>query len=204
MRNQFLGQVSLKRPWEGGPSLGSSSKRLGQTNCCTVKGPGGNQVKRCYNEGCGLNWVSPEGIYPETPPCAADGRPASCTPPPPPAQPAGGPIPTQPLQQAPGPTQVPLTNMYNGDSSFTEAQQPTGAYPGDPFRAVAPQTPIQAMPLPQQSKMQQVPYSPQTAPVQQPQAPAPTSQAPAMPEPCPEGAQPLERWAYACAMAHRT
>ena len=165
--------------------------------CCVVKGPGGNQIKRCYNEGCGLNWVSSEGIYPGVPECAADGRPKSCSP-----AATGAGIPAQPLQQAPGPSQVPLnqntspqqmTNVYNGQTRTTTAQNPTGAGAGDPFRAVAPRTPVQAMPLPASPGTSQVQIAP--PPAQAPQVP--------VSEECPEEAQSLERWAQACAMAHR-
>lgn len=181
------------------PPPSSSGSKL---NCCIVKGPGGNQIKRCYNEGCGLNWVSGEGIYPGVPECAADGRPKSCSP-----AATGSSIPTQPIQQAPGTSQVPLnttnqgvqppqvTNTSTGPMRTTTAQNPTGAGAGDPFRAVAPRTPVQAMPMPAAAKTSQVQI-----------APPPTVQPPAQPQEygaCPEDAQPLERWAQACAMAHR-
>jgi len=171
MQNLFLGQVSLKRPWERGPSLGASKLGQSKMTCCVVKGPGGNQVQRCHNDDCGLNWVSAEGIYPGVPACAADGRPVSC--------------------QAQQPVQV--TNVHNGETSFTVAQQPTGSPAGDPFQAVAPRTPISTVPYGSQAQSQPVQ-------VQQQAAPQP---APAIEEPCPEGAQPIDRWAYACAMAHR-
>jgi hypothetical protein len=182
------------------PPSGSGSK----LNCCVVKGPGGNQIQRCYGENCQLSWVSGEGIYPGVPECGADGRPASCHTP----TAATGqqqPLQTQPLQQAPGPTQVPLstqgqggqppqtTNTSAGQMQTTQAQNPTGTAAGDPFRAVAPRTPVQAMPLPASPGTSQVQMAP---PVQPPAPPQEYGE-------CPEDAQPLERWAKACAMAHR-
>lgn len=185
------------------PPPSSSGSKL---NCCVVKGPGGNQIQRCYGENCQLSWVSGEGIYPGVPECGADGRPASCHTP----SAATGqqqPLQTQPLQQAPGPTQVPIgaqnqgiqppqmTNTSAGQMQTTQPQNPSGAAAGDPFRAVAPRTPVQAMPMPSAQKTSQVPI-----------APPPAVPPPAQPQEygeCPEDAQPLERWARACAMAHR-
>jgi len=264
----FLGQVSLARPWERGPNLGDSRKRLGQVNCCVVKGPGGNQVKRCYNEGCGLNWISPEGIYPGVPECGVDGRPKSCSPqqqPQLPKQPAGGPKTPPPPQYPLNPTPTALCQTWNPEGQpmpyegkcyqlyvcandptvkrrqevpcsqpqqttnqpapgvqygsmpttpMTAPQMPTGAYPGDPFAAVAPQTPIQAAaPLPTTGVQPQTMKYPcptgafETHAAQQAQeqaqAEAVAKQFAAKMATCPSGATPVAEWAYRCAMAHR-
>lgn len=231
MSHLFLGQVSLNRPWERGPEKLMVSVKLGQAlgsqrhnslgngmSCCVVKGPGGNQVQRCFNEGCELSWISPEGIYPGIPSCAANGKPAACsTPAPVPTTPLPNEPQNQPVNLAPGqglvsnpayfwkagetqptsPTgqQVPVQN-----GGTTVPQTPTGAWPGEPFKA----TPVQnSTPL-----MQPISYpagaeaAPQKTPIQTMQPPAqyprPTD------EPCPAGALSLDRWAYQCALAHRT
>jgi hypothetical protein len=145
------------------------------TTCCVEPGPGGNQIKKCY-DGCDLVWTSPEGIYPGVPSCVG-GKPSGCLPPP--AQPTTEAAAEEPFVPAPTPPSVPEAPAEVTPSvplqKYTTPSVPTGAFPGAPFAPLAPQAPVKSVPV----------------------APAPSP----MPAPCPPGPIPVRDWAYGCAFA---
>jgi len=200
MRSPWLGQVPLARPWRREPELSGRRYQLGQSRCC-VQGPPGQQQVYCFNEGCGLNWVSPPGIYPDYPQCVNGMHPDCVAAPPPPPPP---PVETPP-EPTPTPTYEPACSSRQWNRVGEEVLSPDGilclqehvcandpslkttfvvtcVYPHpSPEQPVVSQEPIPTMPLQTGEIPAEVPVTPSVPPQQYTSPSAPTGAFPGDP-----------------------